>query len=142
MSRRSQRRENSSADGKENPSPITKEEITELFTTLSSQMEERLTRKVKSDMDTLLRSVEEKVEAKLRNTTNLPQGDSQRAEREIKDLVEEAMKESMRTSRQAETRTNRQAVGQVTKSGSGRGLYPTVTAAKKNVNRVKPLVDT
>ena len=78
----------------------------------------------------------------MRDTTNLPQGDSQRAEREIKDLVEEAVKESMQTSRQAETRTNRQAVGQVTKSGSGRGLYPTVTAAKKNVNRVKPLVDT
>ena len=123
-------------------SGITKEEVKELFNALSSQMEDRLTERVNSNMDTLLRTVDEKLDAKLRDTTNLPQRDSQLAEREIKELVEDAVKESLRASKEAETRNQRQAFGQVSKPGSGRGLCPTVAAAKKNVNRVKPLIDT
>ena len=118
---------------------MSKEDITELFNTLGRQMEDRLTKQVNSNMDTLLRSVDEKVEARLRDATNLPQRDSQLAEREIKELVEDAVKESISATRKAETANQRKIV---TKAGSGRGLYQTLTAAKKNINRVKPVVDT
>ena len=128
--------------GKANASSLTKEEVTELFNKLSSQMEDRLTARVNSNMDTLLRSVDEKMEEKLRDTTNQPPRESQLAEREIKELVADAVKENLSANRQAESNNRRQAAGQVAKVGSGRGLYPTVTAAKKNMNRIKPLVDT
>ena len=118
---------------------MSKEDITELFNTLGQQMEDRLTKQVNSNMDTLLRSVDKKVEVRLRDATNLPQRDSQLAEREIKELVEDAVKESISATRKAETANQRKIVS---KTGSGRGLYATLTAAKKNVNRVKPVVDT
>ena len=140
MSQRTRGKGSASSQARATASALTKEDITELFNTLGQQMEDRLTRKVQSDMDTLLRCVDEKVEAKLRDTTNLPQRDSQLAEREIKELVEDAVKESLSSSKQVGCKDRN--VGQMAKVGGGRGLYPTITAAKKHVNRVKPLIDT